>query len=771
MARSAGAFVPALVACVSLALLGSRPALAQGIEPVVAARATAHPSQNLESFRLPLADLGLTKDALAYSDAASQSVHFKARADHVLTRAELDLRLVRPAGVAGFEAFDVLLNGELAAVIPVAQFATQPLHKRLSFDPSSLAGENTLSLRMRSARDAEGCGRVPAGSWNALQAADLWLESAALPLPDDLAQLPLPFFDPEFDREQVLHFVLGTELTSRDLEAAALVAAWFALQGRGRLSFEVHTHELPDDDAVVLLDSERAASQLALGPLKQESRASLELRPNPRAPERKLLVLRAGNATQLLAAAHGLLRDGYELSGARVEVASPVAPDALAYPSAPDAPASPSAPGALAQPSAPDALAYPSAPDALATDVPRWVTHGDVVLGQLPEPQPLRVRGGRSGTLRIGFRLPPDLFVWPSEQVELDLGYTQGISPDHGPARLHVAFNGASLGTLPSTAQGRVKLHVPRTELRGYNELYLHVSYVDPAANGGSTCSASDDPRAFVALTPDSRLRVGRARRFALLPDLRLFLYDGFPFTAHGDLRDTSIVLPADPRASELATMLDAFAHFAAITGQAWTHTQIELGEPDDSTLVGRDVLLIAAAGRHPLLRRWQAHSSVAFMGSRASLHYPERVSLLDRYLSGRFGQSELERAQRAAQGGALGVVFGFPAPFDASRSVVVLTGSDDAHMPRLSHLQGYAASSEPQNDVLLINASGRSLFWLGAERGRGQLPWLLGVRFWLAHDWPVLVVLLMASAALIASWARNRLAALARRRLSEQSV
>jgi hypothetical protein len=114
MTRRGGAFGPGLAAYLSLALLAPRPTLAQSVEPATAARAPAHASQNLQSFRLPLADLGLTKDVLAYSDVASQSVHFKARADHVLTRAELDLRLVRPAGVAGFEALDVLLNASVS---------------------------------------------------------------------------------------------------------------------------------------------------------------------------------------------------------------------------------------------------------------------------------------------------------------------------------------------------------------------------------------------------------------------------------------------------------------------------------------------------------------------------------------------------------------------------------------------------------------------------------------------------------------------------------
>jgi hypothetical protein len=234
----------------------------------------------------------------------------------------------------------------------------------------------------------------------------------------------------------------------------------------------------------------------------------------------------------------------------------------------------------------------------------------------------------------------------------------------------------------------------------------------------------------------------------------------------HGDLRATTVVLPSDPEPSEVAAMLDSFAHFTSVTGAAPTAARIVVGNAEPDALRGRDALIIARAARHPLLDTWRERLPLVTNGAHASVQYPRDATLLGRWLSGRFGDTELSRARAQLGRDPFGAVFGIVAPWDPSNSVVVLTGSDGEHLPRLSRVAGYAQGHELRNDLMIIDKGGLFLFQIGIAEGRGELPkWIL-VRVWFAHHWPLLLPALLLSAVAWGLIARHRLAVLARRRL-----
>ncbi len=720
-----------------------------------------------DRVRILVAELGLSEDSLRWSDRAAESFAFAARADQLLTAAELELEFDKSERVEDLTRLDVLLNGEPLVSLSREQLAASP-RRQIVLDASLLASTNLVTLRLRTTHDPEGCGRVPVGSWGILRGGALVLTSAPLPLPHDLAVLPLPFFDPGFDRAQVLHFVL-TRTNPAQLQAASLVAGWFALQGKGRLSFSAHAGELPAENAVVFVEDMATARRLGLTPPPGvearagarerndvearagarerndvEARAgarerndgsaappvALELRAHPAHSAQQLLVVWGVGEGGLGRAARTLLVRGSDLSG----------------------------PVTHAEDEA-------TLPELAPYHVPRWAEPGDVLLGALPERQPLRVEGGHSQSLRLRFRIVPDLFTWPSDHVELDLGYAQNSSPRTGPANVHLALNGYSLGMLPARARGRTTLRVPRSLLRGYNELALQVSY---AAREDATCAGKDDRNAWVELTKDSRLKLGPVTRFALLPDLSLFLYDGFPFTLHGDLRETTVILPRAPAEPELSTLLGAVAHFASVTGHPPAKLTIQLGTPAAGALRGRDALLIAARDHHPLLSSWAPDLTLAFTPDGAQARYPRSSSRFGRYLAGHFDDGEIERAQRRLERGPFAAVMAVPAPWDEQRSLLVITASELARMPRISDLQGYAASERPESDLLLRTDAGRFLFQLCDERGRGALPRVRQLRFWLAHYWLLLIPLALLATLAWGSYAFHSLSALARRRLGE---
>jgi hypothetical protein len=708
-------------------------------EPTQPPSAAASNTQSA-TFRIDIADLGWSPDALAYSDRTQQSLSFRARADHMLSGAALDLSFDAAQAATAFERVDVLLNGEVVQSIPAASLRDKAGQRHITFEPTLLASSNQLELRLLPAKGTStpsATCKVPPGTWSALRSGTLLLSSLPLPLPNDLAQLPLPFFDDTFEHPQQVSFVLPKTPSEAQLKAAGAVAGWFALQGRRRLTFTAHVGELPTGDGVVIADGPEARAGLGLGSEDELTTSGLALVDNPRTPGRKLLVVYGANAELLQRAAAGLLRDGYNLKGAAVSFAASV-----------------------------------DLPPLAAFEVPRWAAGTTLTLGALADGQPLKTSGGHAHTLRVPFRLSPDLFVWPRDFVTLDLAYEQGISKARGPAHLHVALNDKAIGTLPSQRRGRSQLRLPRSSLRGYNELIFQVSYDTPRATNAPTTQVcgpeDDDASAWVAFKPDSQLKLGDAHNYALLPDLQLFIYDGFPFTAQGDLRDTSVLLPEQPNAYELSSMLSLFAHFAAITGYAATRVDVRLGAVDPASLAGRDVLTIAEAERHPLLARYQAELPLALSDAQLSAQRPARSHFLKRIITGQLDDSELTRARHTLEGSAVGAVFALPAPWDAERSWVVVTASDSASLPEASALQGFAKGERAHNDLLLLQADQRYLFELGTQHGRGQVDDLLALRFWLSHAWVALAGLLLLAAVVWGVFARGQLAALARRRLDE---
>lgn len=448
--------------------------LAQPVEEPAATNASA------ESFRIDLADLGLGPDALKYGDRPQQNVSFRARADHVLTAAALDLSFDPERAATSFERIDVLLNGEVVETIQAASLRDKAGQRHINFEPTLLASNNHLELRLtppKNQTQTAAC-KVPPGTWTVLRSGTLQITSLPLPLPNDLAQLPLPFFDDTFEHPQQVSFVLPKSPSEAQLKAAASVAGWFALQGKRRLTFAAHVGELPTGDAVVILDGPAARASLGLGADDALTSSGLALVDNPQAPGRKLLLVYGADAALLQRAAAGLLRDGYTLKGTSVS-----------FPAAIDL------------------------PPLAAFEVPRWAAGTSLLLGALADGQPLKTSGGHAHSLKVPFRLTPDLFVWPRDYVTLDLAYEQGISKTRGPAHLHVVLNDKPIGTLPSQRRGRSQLRLPRSALRGYNELVFQISYdtdKGAPAKAAAVCGAEDDDS-----TPGSRSSQTRSSTWA----------------------------------------------------------------------------------------------------------------------------------------------------------------------------------------------------------------------------------------------------------------
>jgi Bacterial cellulose synthase subunit len=658
-------------------------------------------------------ELGPTR-AQRDSNAATLDFPFTARADEELTGAAVRLAFAAPIG-----SLEVLVNDERVALLPGGDLnpPDMPVARAL------LADRNTLSLRLR---DREGRCLARPDAWRALRSVGVALQANAVPLPDELALLPLPFFDRGHDTSATVPLVLAHAPSRDEIRLLALVASWFAVDAPLPLAFDAQLGALPDSRAVVLLDSDEDARRLGIEPLRGPS---IRMTDHPRHPDSnvKLLVIGGRSPDELRTAVESLAARTARLAGQETPL--------------PPAPPQP-----------------PAAPYA----APRWVpSGGPVPFSKYPADGVFAHEGSTPATLSVRFRVAPDLWVWPAEFVVLDLGYSEHVARGVPPPRLDVEMNGYFLATLPNPSSDRperVRLRIPREHMRGFNELLVHVHYPDPDPCAASVpWSPGDRPR--VTISGDSVLHTEGLSHFANLPDVSAFAFDGFPFTRVADLGETAVVLPDRPSPAELSMALSVFGQLAQITGKPGSRAAFL---PPSETPRDKDVLAIGTPEDNALVARWSAALPIALQGKSA------RVQRSLRPLDLLGGIEPLLDANRAgdllARAGEVAAIASVESPVSPGRAAVVITGTA---IPRFSDFLGYAQSRGRGGDLLVLAGGERAMFRIGGSFGRGKLDAWTRARWFLATHWLALPPLLLAGAGVLAARARRSLSRRMRARLA----
>jgi hypothetical protein len=662
------------------------------------AAATAHdpPPERVTATRV--VDAGPT-EAQRASAAPLLEIPFLARADEELTAARISVALASPVSGDASAVLEVLVNDERIGLLPVSGVA----ERAVDVDRELLAPRNTLALRLL---DADGRAVARPGAWRVLRSVQLVLETSPAALPNDLALLPLPFLDRGFDPSATVPVVLAAAADADSMRLAALVAGWLALDSPVPLSFAAHLGALPDTRAVVLVAGDAQARRLGLEPA---GGPSIRMIDHPRHPGSnvKLLVVAGRDADELRAAVESLAARTERLVGEEVRL--PPAPPPL-----------------------------PSAP----YSAPRWVpTDRPVRFAEYPQGGTPAHDASRPATLSVRFRVSPDLWIWPTEFVVLDLGWEERLPAGMPAPRLDVDMNGYYLATLPAPRgtgeiERHVRLRIPREHMRGFNELRLHVRYPE-----GTAAGTGESPR--VAITGDSVLHLEGMSHFAVLPDVALFAFDGFPFTRVPDLGETAIVVPATPVAEEVAEVLTIAAQLAQVTGRVGIRATFLSGDPSDGALAGKDVLAIGAVDRLPLLARWHSRLPLAFEpdGARVRRAPGSRATL--ELTSGLGGVLDRRRAERVLEAErATGAIVGIESPVTPGRAVYFVTGP--AGVPPFRSFLGYAESrSLSADDVLVLAGDRRWMFRLGPSFGRGALDAWTALRWFLANHWVLLLPVL----------------------------
>lgn len=705
----------------------------------------------LREERITLKDLMVSNPIRLEGVRAEIGIPFGLRADEVVTSATLTLDMAySPSVIADLSQLVVLVNGEVVQAIRLEPGTSGGLNVTFPIEPALiLAGENQLNIRFLGhyARDCEDPFHSSAWMNISNRKSFFKFRIQKLKFPADLEKLPAPFFDAHAPTALNLPFVLPSNPSDTELEAAGTVASWFgSLASYRGFSFPVSYDKIPAGNAVVFVSEGRAIPGLE----SVQSGPAIAVVQNPVDPFGQLLLVKGRTGADLKQAAAGLVFASGLVDGQEVPMSDFRIPAYGRY------------------------------------EAPRWLpTDRPVELAEISEKYALQARGLPPGPLSVSFRAAPDLLFWPREGAAVDVRYRFPTAKwlDRAGSRLDVSLNSNYLRTLPLGKDGviartlkgeesvsrdrRAKVNLPRYNLFGENELVFDYNLI---LADKSECTGMIPTNLMVSILPESTIDLTGAHHYIRMPDLAPFAGAGFPFTVRPDLGETVIVLPRAVDADTVSAFLGILGRFGDSTGVPVVRATVTR-EANASRMDQKDILVIGSTQ--------QAQDTALFAGAPVTftddhINLAPR-SLLDRasdIASGhdRDGVDEVNQTLFATD--SFTGMMGFESPFTAGRSVVAVLAADTSRLPGLvAGLEDIDVISKVQGDVSFVQGDTMASFTIGDSYSVSDLPWWLAFAYWLSSR-PLLMALgAMGIAILVAGPVYGMLKRQERRRLSELDV
>jgi len=679
--------------------------------------ATQAPSRTFDNVST-LAELGAPESIELRGVDASYSLSFSAPGNQVIESATLKLRYhFSPGLLPGVSHLNVSLNGTLLTTLAVVAPAnpieqTTPLEATVNLPSNLLVRHNRLTFESIGHYTLQ-C-EDPSNStlWSRVDSdSTLELTGAFQPVANDLAMLPLPFYDAGVAGHPQVPIVFLAQPSPKAMQAAAIVTSWIGIQAGDRpVQFPVSITTIPSGNAIVLAESTssipRALASAGLsGPM-------VAIRDNPSDPDSKVLIVAGGNADELLTAAMALASHGETWQGSQVSVQDFTMP-------------------------------APRKPD----DAPRWLSTDKAnaaELGRIARTSDLQ--GDGSAPLAVTMRVPPDLDFGESRNLALHLSYRYNAVPLGDGSTLQTYVNGAYVSSTPmphrdkASAVMETVVPVPAEDMRPFSNAMAFKFVFNTAKNGGCGDSARQNLQG--AVLKESYLDVSDAQHLAVLPNLELFANAGFPFTRQADLASTAVVLPDQPTVAELEMFLAMMGHFGAQTGYPVLRVTVTnaAGMSGDAN---KDYLVMGAVRDQPAL---QALGDLLPVGvDESGLHIRDTQSIFDRGSAwGRRGADQGEQGQLDTAGGLPdALIEGIEWPHGSNHSVVVVVVRDEETIPNfLSSFLNASQSQDIAQSVGVLHGTQFSSYRIGSDFYRvGDISWLMRVTM-LFQEFPWLIAI-----------------------------
>jgi cellulose synthase operon protein B len=665
-----------------------------------------------------LADMGRPDGVRLEGTSTEGSVSFSTRQDDTFISARISLVLNYSAAVGRDDGeLSVYLNNEFLGSSELGKKVGAKLHLEFSFNPAFLTTENRLTIKFALKGQGASACRVARDKtfWVKIEPASfVYLSSTRLPLADELATLPRPFFDPTDPLSLTLPFVLPLGPEPEVMQAAGIVAGYFGLLAQYKgATFPVVFNGVPAGNAVVLVQGDHYPAGIASIPGEGPRVAIIT---NPSQVDSKLLLIIGANAEELQTAAATLALGTSRLSGGWSEAREGLRPLRKPY------------------------------------DAPAWIsTDHPVRLGDLTSPAALN--GLRiADAPQVSFRTAPDLFFGALSGGSLYLRLRRADDSwiDAGASRVFIDLNGRSVGEVPMEAKlkvlsrlkewlfpGKADDRVSPVILPGYQLFSANrlVFNFDLRAKPTADCDALEWSDR-TGIDPDSVIDLTRVAHFAAFPNLALFANSGFPFTRLADLSDTAFVLPKAPSTDEVQAFLNMLGQIADATGLPATRFVVTSAEQVNS-VADRNLIVIGLVSSQPLLRQWDTYNSIRISGT--GILTAPRLNFLQRLVqpfdprAPSFSEAAVELA-KASLGKPYAYLSSYWSPLDANRIVVAVGATDGTALVELTKQMGDPdLASRIQGDFFFLSGGKGEYFTSGRRTFVGILPiwwkiqWLVG--------------------------------------------
>jgi cellulose synthase (UDP-forming) len=659
---------------------------------------------------------------------ASQNYFFGVPVTKVISAAALKLHYAAPWLRDGEAKLSLDLNGTSVGTLALAPGPDQ--NAEIALPTDLLTSDNTLVLQLEGRCQA--CASVRA-DWVTIDAhSRIDFTGTKLALPNDLALLPIPFFDPAGQGPWSLPVVFGESPDPNALEAAADVCSWFGVFSDFRgVRFPVNVGELPEGSAVVVaLRGSQLASRLLL---PSQAGGLIAIRDNPRDPYGKLLIISGDRTDELLDAARALVtRNNYQSHVDSVPARSVNLAARSEY----------------------------AAPRWLATDQAAPV-------GTYTTAERLRLMG--SGSIDIYFRLPPDLFLPAQPSVPLRLNYEYSGVAERAEAGLHVRLNGHDIDTIrlhpasSSVEESEVVL-IPTGRLQRYTNTLTIDFYF------GSE-DAVHNTRRYAAIHRDSSLDLSRLPHSVLLPRLELFGSAGYPFTRWPDLSQTAVVLPDVATHADYEALLDMVGFFGAQTGLPASGLTVAEASRVESVR-DKDLILLGTPANQPLFSAWQNEMPVGLSTDGMRLNRspaPNRLLYPEMPFRDRDWDRLAHLLANAKQPDL--VVQDFVSPLNGERSVVaILTPKSPTEVAAL--FMPATRQGPVYGGVSILDGGHFRSFLVGSRTYHsGQLTRYQRAMVFAFENYRLLPFLVVLLAFVVGAWLRRSTEAIAARRLDRGEI
>lgn len=700
---------------------------ADDVTPVPTAIDSAAPTATaIEHRSNSLKELGVASP-LNVRGSDSAGMIFSLRRDRLVTSASLKLAYnASPSLLPEISHIKITLNGEVVATLPLhAGEGGKSLEQTVSLDPRYFTDYNKLSFELVG-RSQQDC----AGAWLIISnLSRLNIDLLPLAQKNDLALLPMPFFDPLDNTRLVLPFVFSRQPTFETLQPAGTLASWLGSLARWRgADFPVLLDQLPASHAIVFLRNHDQLTELKLPPVEGPT---LHLMANPKLPWAKLLVIQGRDDNDLKSAVAALALGQAALSGQHAIINTVDI-------------------GARRKP----------------YDAPNWLPSGTpITFRQLVENQDtLQVRGYDPAAINIQARLAPDLFVWGAKGIPLDLRYryTPPSAPDA--STLTVTLDGRFVRGYPlsPTAKSGEKkrltlplfdnepmpverdLRLPGLRPGSANLLAFKFTFDTRDLN---ECKAASQANVFAAIDEDSTIDLSQYPHYIELPELAAFAGSGFPFTKYADLAETVVVLPDQPSAMDMRMMLTVMGMIGNASGApALRHRVIPAAEV--ARAADSELLVFDGAKGNQLLAKWQQNAKLLLVGNKRELM--TRLNRPDANI--KQADQTNQRISINAQG-EIATLSGFESPLHRGRSVIAFGANGNAAaLSAINAMLDPKLASRIQGDLTVFRDGSVESYRTSPRYSMGELPWW--TQLWqLFSRHPLLLALAGIAVCLIAGY------------------